>query len=574
MMALGVAVNSLSWAERAAAADVVSKPPLLLVYFVPTDREVIPGYVERLDRVMTEVQRFYREGMAANGYGSLTFELERDERGGLIVHVVSAAHPMRQYGRDSSAEVREEVRAALARKGVDVDQHTMVIFQVLLEWHDGRAIEVGSYVGGGSHLSGTAWVYDDALLDPRRLGSTEPGGFYMRPCSIGQFNSHYIGGVAHELGHAFGLPHVAGPRSVAQHSLMGDGNHTYGEELRGQGAGTYLHPASAMRLARARPFAGRVPNAEARAASECTDLRVAFRDGHLIVEGAFESQPPAFGVIAYNDRVAIPADYEATGWVSAVDATGGFKLAIGDLQPGGYELRLEVCHTNGATTVSTFHYEVGADGVPDLEPFGRGYLILSQAVRAYGRGSRPQAAALLEELDRNPQAGPGLRRKGRHLRELLRPRSPQSLATIPPDQAEVEVSRLEFVEATVGWGRPLRDQVLAEGGGACWLQVDGVFHEQGLFAHAPARYLLDVSGGNWKRLVTGYGLQDGHTGSVVFVVRGDGRELFRSAKVTGHTLREADVEITGVKRLELVVEDGGDGPGSDWGVWIRPRLRR
>jgi len=44
-------------------------PPIRVAYFVPSDREPLPGHQERLDRVMTEVQRFYRDGMASAGYG-------------------------------------------------------------------------------------------------------------------------------------------------------------------------------------------------------------------------------------------------------------------------------------------------------------------------------------------------------------------------------------------------------------------------------------------------------------------------------------------------------------------------
>src|ERR1039458_9138812 len=65
-----------------------SKPPLLIAYFVPSDRTPIPGYVDRLDRVMTEVRGFYRRGMEAAGYGPMTFDLARDKEGKLSVYVV------------------------------------------------------------------------------------------------------------------------------------------------------------------------------------------------------------------------------------------------------------------------------------------------------------------------------------------------------------------------------------------------------------------------------------------------------------------------------------------------------
>ena len=84
-------------------------------------------------------------------------------------------------------------------------------------------------------------MYDDQRLDPRLLSSKAPGGYYGGPCSLGEFNSHYIGGLAHELGHAFGLPHDCqreAERAKRGLSLMGGGNHTYGQEQRGEGPGT------------------------------------------------------------------------------------------------------------------------------------------------------------------------------------------------------------------------------------------------------------------------------------------------------------------------------------------------
>ena len=170
------------------------RPVLRVAYFIPTDRQPAPDHVVRLDRVLTEVQRFYREGLEQNGYGPMTFELDREENGQLRVLEVRGKEPMRAYGRDASGMVRDEVKAALARQGIDVDRETMIIFQLLLEWKGNEAIEVGPYVGGGDAFSGTAWVYDDANLDPHLLASKEPGGYYHRPCSLGQFNTHYIGG--------------------------------------------------------------------------------------------------------------------------------------------------------------------------------------------------------------------------------------------------------------------------------------------------------------------------------------------------------------------------------------------
>ena len=132
---------------------------------------------------------------------------------------------------------------------------------------------------------------------------------------------------------------------------------------------------------------------------------------------------------------------------------------------------------------------------------------------------------------------------------------------------------LTFRSAATGWGPPNRDQVLASRGATCFLTVGGAFYESGLYAHAPSRYVLNLSG-QWKRLVGSVGLQDGNNGSVVFVVRGDGKEHFRSPVIKDHRPHKLDVDITGIKTLELIVEDAGDTNRSDWGVWLGPELRR
>ena len=570
---IGGILSSMLLATPAGIAGKV--PPLRVAYFTPSDREPIPGYVERIDRCMTEVQRFYREGMIAAGYGPLTFELERDDAGRLKVFNVAGKHPMETYGRDSSGDVRDEVKAALTPRGIDIDQETIVIFQVLLRWDGDKAEEVGSYVGGGGHLSGTAWVYDDAKLDPRKLDSKEPGGFYGRPCSIGEFNSHYLGGIAHELGHALGLPHDAQQSADNDRgeSLMSGGNHTYGNNLRGEGAGTFLTAASAMPLKTIRVVAGDLKDAHKDPNCKLRELDARFQDGKIILIGALDAEPAAYGVVAYNDPAEPEADYEAIGWIDQIDADGRFKLAIGELQPGQeYQLRLRVCHVNGGSTWFPFDYHVAESGQPDIDVF-RYSVPLDQAVDAYAAGERARMEKLSRELERRFNSMPTVCAKAAHLRTLLDSPAPRSLAEVPDSSHSVSVSTLAFAEESVGWGRPLRDQVLIEPPGQCFLSVDGQFYREGLFAHAPARHVLDL-GGRWRRFRSRLGIQDGHWGTVVFVVRGDGRELFRSDLVNAGELAEANVSVADLDRLELIVEDGGDGPGNDWGIWVEPRLER
>ena len=326
-----------------------------------------------------------------------------------------------------------------------------------------------------------------------------------------------------------------------------------------------------MLLAKCRPFAGDIKEARQPVACDIKELEASFNEDHLILVGQVEALPPAFGLVAYNDSSNIPGDYDATGWIAKVDSAGRFRLSVGELQPGPYELRLQVCHLNGAASRFSFQYKVNSLGVPDLKPFAPSVFLLQRAVRAYAQGDSKQVEALTAKLEK--ESSEDLARQARHLRALLQPRAPQALAAVPADQKQVSVSGLQFAEESVGWGRPLRDQVLVEDASSCFLQVDGQYYDRGLFAHAASKYVLDVQG-QWKWYTSSYGLQDGHPGSVVFVVLGDGRELFRSERITGHRPRSMDLDITGVKRLGLVVEDAGDGASFDWGVWISPTLRR
>ncbi len=327
-----------------------------------------------------------------------------------------------------------------------------------------------------------------------------------------------------------------------------------------------------MLLAYSRPFAGEQSSARGQPNCHLADLDAQFQDGKLVLTGTVVAQPPAFGIAAFDDWAKIPGDYDAVSWICKVDDKGRFRLEVGEMRPGLSQLRLKVCHISGAVSGFAFDYEVDSHGKPDIDVF-RYRLPLEEAVAAYVAGDRVKAQALANELRRRFHTVPEVHRKAEHLLALIAAKPPKSLAALPATNGWVSISRASFRSASTGWGPPLRDQVPVESPGQCFLQVGGQFFDRGLFAHAPAKHELEI-GGWWTRFRSGYGLQDGHPGSVVFVVRGDGRELFRSALVKDRTLRRLDVDVRDVRLLEMVVEDGGDGNKSDWGVWISPELQQ
>lgn len=353
------------------AEPAVDRPVIRVVYFVPTDRKPEADYPARLERVMSEVQRFYRDGMDQNDYGKITFELDRDTKGSLRIYEVQGKFPMRDYGRNDADKVRREIKEALAKEKLDVDGETIIIFQLLFEWRGEKAVEIGPYVGGGGPRGGTAWVYDDVKIDPQLLSSRKPGGYYNGPCSLGQFNTHYIGGVIHELGHALGLPHDCEndiDRLRRGLSLMGGGNHTYGQELRDEGKGAFLSAASALPLSVHPLFTGKRTPA---APTTCrfAHLKASHENSRLILTGQLQGSLRPIGLVARNDPTEPASDYDAVGWVCTVDDDGKFRLEVGELKPGDHDLRLAAYGQTGEARNFTIRFRIDQEKQPDLQPF-------------------------------------------------------------------------------------------------------------------------------------------------------------------------------------------------------------
>ena len=64
-----------------------------------------------------------------------------------------------------------------------------------------------------------------------------------------------------------------------------------------------------------------------------------------------------------------------------------------------------------------------------------------------------------------------------------------------------------------------------------------------------------------------------HPGSVEFLVLGDGKVLWKSGVMKGgQPAKPVNVDLSGVKSLELRVTDGGDGNDSDHADWLNARL--
>ena len=552
-----------------------------IVYWTPSDREPAPRYEERLGTIMEDIRGFYAREMKRLGFGPMSIRLDYGDGGKMKVHLVKSRRPYVDFDVQSGGAIRNECLTTLRAAGIDPEKETIVIFCNMSNWDAAKSTisQNSPYYAGGSNRQGTAWQVDSPILELGSLANKEPrvkDGQYG-DISIGRYNSIFIGGICHELGHALGLPHNRerpDEAEAAGTALMGEGNRTYGENLRGEGKGSFLTLAHGLKLASHPIFCGSVKGIDAPANAELHDVKVVNQGKSFTCSARVTADPPPYAVLGYMDPEG-GGDYDATTCTAIPDAAGNFTLEVGTLVAGkAGVLRVVVVQANGAassfagaSTPFTYPYLVARDGSVDLSATEARLLLLPLAKASEKKDATAMAAELARVEASKPS--PAVLDAAKVLADPA--------ATEPgPSPAEAGGSSCLLATAStksaeVGWGRPLVNRLP---------ESDVLFFcgsrlfPRGIYAHANARHVWDL-GGKWQTLAGHAGLPDGRGGgSCVFLVKADGKELWRSKKTEPGTLLSFSVSIAGVREIELVVEDGGDGNSSDWGCWFDPVLTR
>ena len=146
------------------------------------------------------------------------------------------------------------------------------------------------------------------------------------------------------------------------------------------------------------------------------------------------------------------------------------------------------------------------------------------------------------------------------------------VTTVLPDVTYV--SDMSLTSSSVGYGRLWRDSTykgattIGDG-----LRLNGVTYARGMYAHAVSTISMAL-GGRYSQFVSDIGVDDDTSGgSVVFVVQVDGSEVYRSSEMTGASATQhVDLDVSGASTLTLIVENAGDGTGSDHSIWAGAHL--
>ena len=100
------------------------------------------------------------------------------------------------------------------------------------------------------------------------------------------------------------------------------------------------------------------------------------------------------------------------------------------------------------------------------------------------------------------------------------------------------------------------------------LRLRGKTYARGIGTHSPGRFAIDVGGATRFSAIVGLDDEVGPSGRVEMVVMGDGKVLWTSGIITGKdAAKEVSVDLKGVRKLDLVVTEGGNGYGNDHVDW-------
>lgn len=550
-----------------------------IVYWSPADREPLPEYEARLSRVMKHIQEFYRREMAAWGFAGRTIQLETGTDGLVKIYRAKGSLKSAECSETDPSDgqaIRKDALQALQEQGqIDGDKETIVIFCNLADWdpEKRRMSHHSPYYASGNSQHGTAWQLDSPLLDAALLGEKQQhlhDGQYGH-ISLGKYNSIFIGGVCHELGHALGLPHCrasAAAEAARGTALMGDGNRTYGEEIRGESKGSFLSLPHALKLAAHPQFSGIVRGMDRKGTVAYSNWKLTAENASLRVTFRIEPSLPVHAVLAYADGEG-GADYDSEIAVGIPQADGQVTLTLPPPRKKNVPAQVNIVtvFANGTATASVwssggFSLPVRFTGGPGYDITGtREKLALTEFVKARKSGVLtpeklqawgPRFAEAHERLSK-PDAASG--------KPLPK--------DVPAGITSLVLSDAAPASAKTGWGGVHFDR---RDSGEPFLIHSGLV-TTGLWAHADSQFTYDL-GGHWKKFAGDVAFLEGARGRVQASIFGDGRELWKSGELRADGApASCAVDVSGISKLELKITCRGSNH-STWTIWANPRLER
>jgi hypothetical protein len=346
--------------------------PLHVVYLSCADQKPFANHTVRLNRVLTEIQQWYVVQHEAAGFGRTSFELIRDRQQRVKLHEgkLPFAVGSRTRGniRETHRACNEAAKAILAKSRIDFDRSFVLVLTTI---PDDRG--AAPFFGVILQDRGYCFAVDAPWLDSNYTQADGP--VVWKGKRVGAANSALIGGMAHEMGHGFGLPHSDEPATQKRYgeSLMASGNYTWREELRGRSRGSFLLDTDAMLLVARPPFTKRTRDLDKRPKARVENAQFKLlEDGRIQVTGNIRSDIPAHAIKLFDDPPG-NGDYNAVAHAALPDEkTGAFEIIFQPLDAkGDHALRLVLFHVNGRWTQFNSTMTTKPSGKVDLTRVNR-----------------------------------------------------------------------------------------------------------------------------------------------------------------------------------------------------------
>ena len=199
-----------------------------LVYFVPTDRQPIKNYAEKIRVLMSFVDDLYRFEFKRRNWKAKGLPFQRDKSGQPIVHLVRGKHPAAHYSGSPDYQAGRQYSEFTKEIPPELGAPRTHLFIGFLETYDDKPNEFewpgGVALGGRASTNGgqgvfSAWILRDefcatSIAEQEKLFRDKTPIQGRKALGHGRMNSprfEFIedgfGAVAHELGHSLGLPH-------------------------------------------------------------------------------------------------------------------------------------------------------------------------------------------------------------------------------------------------------------------------------------------------------------------------------------------------------------------------------
>lgn len=341
-----------------------------VVYFHGNDLEPLSGWKERLTRTLDDVSAFYREEFKRNGIEIEGVPFEKKD-GEYVFHVVKGDLPSINYGIKSGSNILREIYIKTKPDITFSNDYTLVINGLCYRRDDGTYVFHSPYYGTGSPFGGVCQVADCELLDPDYLTNTVQRMAFSemminyKECLVAEFNSWYIGGIAHEMGHIFGLPHDFGnpmEMNKSSISLMGQYGSRHFRDYLWNGEQSAIFSSAAILQLISHPLftqSARISNTKPK--SSLSAIVFEKKNDRIILKASIKSDELPYGIVTLM-RTANQSEYFNRSFTDLITGKDSLSVDLGHWQNGKYNLQLLLLYPNGSTVKLTRLVEVDNNG--------------------------------------------------------------------------------------------------------------------------------------------------------------------------------------------------------------------